>query len=214
MTAEGADAVPGQERVGRNSSDLSDVIACAGDDHDLSDRRSNHRHPQFRRTPLDRRLLVTGLSVIATEIGRPAFAQAASPPQLLLAQFAATLTAHDIDAFAALFADDYVNHQTSAAAPPPPAGTTPKQNTVGFFRARLTGLPDLKVSIEASVVSADSCAASYVYEGTHNGTYFGVAPTGRKLRFTSCDIFTVRGGKLFEHWGMGDAAGVLAQLKA
>ena len=43
--------------------------------------------------------------------------------------------------------------------------------------------------------------------GTHGGTYFGIAPTGRPLRFTSCDIFLVRNGLIAEHWGMGDIAG-------
>jgi predicted ester cyclase len=56
-------------------------------------------------------------------------------------------------------------------------------------------------------------AASFVYTGTHNGIYFGVAPTGKALRFTSCDIFRVQDGLIAEHWGMGDIAGVLAQLR-
>jgi predicted SnoaL-like aldol condensation-catalyzing enzyme len=34
------------------------------------------------------------------------------------------------------------------------------------------------------------------------------------LRFTSCDIFRVADGKIAEHWGMGDIAGTLAQLKS
>jgi len=38
--------------------------------------------------------------------------------------------------------------------------------------------------------------------------------TGRALRFTSCDIFRVQDGLIVEHWGMGDLAGVAAQLKA
>jgi hypothetical protein len=42
----------------------------------------------------------------------------------------------------------------------------------------------------------------------------GVAPTGRKLRFTSCDIFAVRNELIAEHWGMGDIAGVLAQIRS
>jgi steroid delta-isomerase-like uncharacterized protein len=134
--------------------------------------------------------------------------------QQLAEQFAATLSAHDMTAFADLFAGDYVNHQTSAAAPPPPAGKSRKQLTVDFFAARLAGMPDLTVSIEAMVAAGDKVAASFVYTGTHSGTYFGVPPTGRKLRFTSCDIFAVRDGKIVEHWGMGDIAGILAQLKA
>ena len=128
-------------------------------------------------------------------------------------RFAAALSAHDMAAFADLFAEDYVNHQKSAAAPAPPAGKSPKQATLAFFQARLTGIPDLRVSVEASLASGDKAAASFVYEGAHGGVYYGVAPTGRPLRFTSCDIFRVRDGRIAEHWGMGDIAGVLAQLK-
>jgi steroid delta-isomerase-like uncharacterized protein len=134
------------------------------------------------------------------------------PARKLAEQFAATLSRHDIDAFAALFSDSYVNHQMSAAAPRA-AGTIPKQATVAVFTGRLKGLPDLEVAIEAMVASEDKVAASFVYTGTHQGVYLGVPPTGRKLRFTSCDIFTVKDGLIVEHWGMGDIAGTLAQMK-
>ncbi|PCE25159.1 hypothetical protein BWP39_11580 [Paraburkholderia acidicola] len=142
----------------------------------------------------------------------PLHAQSAQSAQDVATRFAATLSAHDIDAFAALFSGQYVNHQLSAAATPP-AGVSNKTATVNFFRARLTGLPDLNVTIETTVIDGDKCAASFVYEGTHEGIFFGVAPTGKKLRFTSCDIFRVADGLIVEHWGMGDIAGVLAQLK-
>ena len=132
----------------------------------------------------------------------------------LASRFAATLSAHDMTAFAALIANDYVNHQTSAATRPPPADRSMKQNTVNFFAARLAAMPDLAVTVEAVVANADQVAASFVYTGTHGGVYFGIAPTGRTLRFTSCDIFRVRDGQLAEHWGMGDLAGLLAQLRA
>jgi predicted ester cyclase len=111
-----------------------------------------------------------------------------------------------------LFADNYVNDQTSAAAPAP-FGVSAKQATVAFFRHRVEALAGLKVSIEASLAQGDLCAASFVYEGVHQAVYYGIAPTGRKLRFTSCDIFKVADGAIVEHWGMGDIAGVLAQLK-
>ncbi len=158
---------------------------------------------------MDRRLFIVG-AVAGGAVAAPALAQ---ENRSLVDRFAATLSAHDIAAFAALFADDYVNYQVSAAAPAPPAGKTPKQGSVDFFAARLAGIPDLKVTVEASVITADKVAASFVYSGTHGGTYFGIAPTGRPLRFTSCDIFLVRNGLIAEHWGMGDIAGVLAQLR-
>ena len=159
-----------------------------------------------------RRTLISGAALVATApfILRTAKAASAS----IVDRFAATLNAHDLDAFAALFADDYVNHQRSAAAPPPPAGALPKTATVNFFAARLKGLPDLKVTIQASLAEADKAAASFLYEGTQQGPLYGVPPTGKRLGFTSCDIFRVTDGKIAEHWGMGDIAGVMAQLKA
>jgi steroid delta-isomerase-like uncharacterized protein len=161
---------------------------------------------------MDRRLLIATAATTTFALAVPAVAQE-SGAKSLPEHFASTLSAHDISAFAALFADDYVNHQVSAAAPPPPPDKSPKQATVGFFAARLAGIPDLQVAVEATVASDDMVAASFVYTGTHTGTLFGVAPTGRSLRFTSCDIFRVKNGQCAEHWGMGDIAGVLTQLR-
>jgi steroid delta-isomerase-like uncharacterized protein len=164
---------------------------------------------------MNRRIVLSALATGGAGIAVAAHAQGGSSDGEGMAEkFAATLTAHDMAAFAALFADDYRNHQTSAAAPPPPPGKSQKQASVDFFAARLAGMPDLVVTVEAVVAATDKVAASFVYTGTHGGVFFGVPPTGRKLRFTSCDIFSIRDGKLAEHWGMGDIAGVLAQLKA
>lgn len=163
---------------------------------------------------MDRKIALLGLGTGAVALACPVSAQSqVRTPRQLVEQFAAALTAHDIEALAALFADDYVNHQMSAAAPAPASGTTAKQGTVGFFAARLKGMPDLNVSIEALVAGEDRCAASFVNTGTHKGTYLGVPPTGKSLRFTSCDIFRAADGKIVEHWGMGDIAGQLAQMK-
>jgi predicted ester cyclase len=163
---------------------------------------------------MDRRALMTGAALAGSTLALPAVAQDADSSLSVAKRFAATLSGHDITAFAALFADDYVNHQVSAAAPPPAAGKAPKQATVEFFAARLTGIPDLQVAVEAVVSSPEKVAASFVYTGTHGGPLFGVAPTGRRLRFSSCDIFALRNGLIVEHWGMGDIAGVLAQIRS
>ncbi len=93
---------------------------------------------------MDRRGALTGL--LGAAVLMPEVARAAARTASELAEaFAATLSAHDMEGFAALFAEDYVNHQLSAAAPAPPPGMSSKQATVGFFTARLKGLPDLKV---------------------------------------------------------------------
>jgi predicted ester cyclase len=132
--------------------------------------------------------------------------------QKILEQFAASLSAHDLKAFGNLFAETFVNHRTGAAAPPTDAKEG-KQLVLAMFAARLKALPDLTVKIEAMVATDDDAAASFVFEGTHAGVYLGFEPTGRRLRFTSCDIFAIRGGRIAEHWGVGDIAGVIAQLR-
>ena len=161
---------------------------------------------------MQRRQFLSSAALVAAAAAIPDAAEA-EDAGAVVERFAAALSAHDMAAFADLFAEDYVNHQRSAAAPAPPAGKSPKQATLAFFQARLTGVPDLRVSIETSLASGDKAAASFVYEGAHGGVYYGVAPTGRPMRFTSCDIFRVRDGRIAEHWGMGDIAGVLAKLK-
>jgi hypothetical protein len=84
----------------------------------------------------------------------------------LARQFAPTLSAHVSDGFAALFAKEYINHQTGAAAPLPAAGVTPKQGSVAFFAARLKGIPDLKVAIEVPVAQAKLAPCTLWVNGT------------------------------------------------
>jgi predicted ester cyclase len=164
---------------------------------------------------MHRRLILTAAALATPALALPARAQDAAANRQIAERFASTLTAHDMTAFATLFGDEYVNHQISAAAPPPPPnGKSAKLGTVDFFAARVGGIPDLKVAIEAIVADPEKVAASFAYTGTHGGTYFGIKPTGRAIRFTSCDIFAIRGGLIVEHWGMGDIAGILAQLRA
>jgi len=155
-----------------------------------------------------RSFIVGAAAAAAPGLSVPASAADASIAQ----KFADALNAHDIEAFAGLFADDYVNHQLSVAAPPP-AGMSAKAATLAFFAARLKAMPDLKVTVQTTVAEDDRVAASFVYEGRHEGVYYGVEPTGRRLWFMSCDIFRVANGRIAEHWGMGDIAGIVAQLK-
>ena len=70
----------------------------------------------------NRREAVAAVGLLAAGgLASPVFAESGSLTTSLAERFAETLSAHDIDRFAALFSDNYVNHQASAAAPPPPA---------------------------------------------------------------------------------------------
>nr|WP_277397733.1 ester cyclase [Paraburkholderia sp. Ac-20347] len=153
------------------------------------------------------------MKVSAVAATAPAAIVSAQGAADIPALFASILTAHDIDAFAALFSPDYMNHQFSAANARPPLGTKAKEVAIGLYRSRLVGMPDLKVTVEKSLLTIDSCAASFLYEGTHKALCMNVPPTGKRVRFSSCDIFRISNGLIVERWGMGEIAGLMAQLK-
>src|ERR1700750_520155 len=109
---------------------------------------------------MDRRKLLQSVTLAGPPLAvpplvTPALADATNAAAPLIEKFAATLSAHDLTAFAALFSYNYVNNHLRAPTPPPPQGRSPKQGTVAVFTARLAGIPDLKVEIEATVASGN-----------------------------------------------------------
>src|SRR6476469_658035 len=91
----------------------------------------------MNRRNLLKTVTLAGSALAVPALVAPALADEKNAAAPLIEKFAATLSAHDLTAFAALFSDNYVNHQLSAAAPPPPQGKSPKQGTVAVFTARL-----------------------------------------------------------------------------
>ncbi len=88
---------------------------------------------------MNRRLFISSAATAAGVLAMPAMAKEEGTKSLL-DRLSVALSSHDITAFAALFAEDYVNHQVSAAAPAPAPGKSPKQVAVDFFAARLAGI--------------------------------------------------------------------------
>jgi steroid delta-isomerase-like uncharacterized protein len=158
---------------------------------------------------MERRSLLAGMTLAVAAAGA---ARAGAPGNMAQA-FAAALSSHDLNEFAALFADDYVQHQTSAAVQPQTAGLSAKQATLNYFAARLAALPDLQVTADPVVVADDMVAANFTYTGTHKAPYFGIPPSGKRVTFNSCDIFGMRQGLIAAHWGAADIAGLLKQLR-
>jgi steroid delta-isomerase-like uncharacterized protein len=90
---------------------------------------------------------------------------------------------------------------------------------VGPDRARAALLsmwaafPDLRVSIGELVAEGDRVVAKVTYTGTHRGTFLGVQPTGRSIRFTGVELAVVRDGLIArEAWHVIDHAEILEQL--
>jgi steroid delta-isomerase-like uncharacterized protein len=60
----------------------------------------------------------------------------------------------------------------------------------GFYGALFEGFPDFFLDIRAKHVAADAVIVEGDFGGTHQGTWMGLAPTGRPARVPFCAIFT------------------------
>ena len=83
-----------------------------------------------------------------------------------------------------------------------------KQRLAGFF----TAMPDLAFTLDDLFAEGDRVVFRVTIQGTHEGTFLGVAPTGKQLTVTAIDIARLENGKIVDHWGQMDMAGLMRQL--
>lgn len=76
----------------------------------------------------------------------------------------------------------------------------------------LTGLPDIRMEVEATASAGDVAAARIWMIGTHRGELHGHAPTGRAMRVQGRPWARVRDGRIVEFWSLFDELGMLRQL--
>ncbi|MBN8231539.1 ester cyclase [Corallococcus macrosporus] len=82
------------------------------------------------------------------------------------------------------------------------------------YRQFLTAFPDIHFTFEDVFCEGDLVVGRGVIHGTHRGTFMGMAPTGRRVRWTGTRLFRVRGGQVTEGWINLDLLGLVAQLSA
>lgn len=112
----------------------------------------------------------------------------------------------DFDLLETLFADDFVDHT-------PQPGTTPDKDGVRVLYRRLRdAFPDFRPEIHWQTVDGDVVTTFKTYHGTHRGTFLGIEPTGRVIKFETVDAMRVRDGQIAEHWGVANLYSVVHQL--
>jgi steroid delta-isomerase-like uncharacterized protein len=108
-----------------------------------------------------------------------------------------------------LIAANYTHHDPST----PDLGRGPEgeKKRVAIYRG---AFPDLRFTIEDSLVEEDTVVLRWSAQGTHRGELNGIAPTGKKTTVTGITISRFAGHKLVEGWVYWDALGLLQQLGA
>ena len=86
------------------------------------------------------------------------------------------------------------------------------QGYIDLFTEMRAAFPDLKLTPEHLTADDDSVALAYTVEGTHQGEFQGIAPTGKRIKARGVQIARFVDGKLVERWGSSDELGILKQL--
>jgi steroid delta-isomerase-like uncharacterized protein len=114
----------------------------------------------------------------------------------------------NFDVFEKLFADDFVDHT------PQPNMTPDKSGARGLYRALREAFPDFHAVIHWQTAYGEIVTTFKTYHGTHQGSFLGVAPTGKKIHFEALDAMRVKNGKIAEHWGVANLFSLMQQIGA
>jgi steroid delta-isomerase-like uncharacterized protein len=103
--------------------------------------------------------------------------------------------------------DDVVMHHPSA--PEPIRGREAVHEFLAQFRA---GMSDLHLTIEDAADGEDAVALRWTARGTHDGSLFGLPPSGNELHIRGISFFRFEGDRIAEDWIEENTLDVLQQL--
>lgn len=95
--------------------------------------------------------------------------------------------------------------------PDPMRGPAGYLAIIGMMRG---GFPDIQWTLEETIAEGDKVAARFTMRGTHQGTFFGVPPTGKKIAVQAMNFYRLFGGQFVEERGQPDLLGLLQQIGA
>ena len=80
-------------------------------------------------------------------------------------------------------------------------------------RTWLAGFPDLVVKNVAFICEDDLVAVHWQAQGSHQGEFKGINPTGKPVSYAGVTIYHIKEGKIVEYWAYLDMQHVLEQLR-
>jgi steroid delta-isomerase-like uncharacterized protein len=77
-----------------------------------------------------------------------------------------------------------------------------------------SGFPDIQWTLEEMIAEGEKVAARFTMRGTHQGPFFGVPPSGKKIAVQALNIYRFADGKIVEERGQPDLLELLKQIGA
>ena len=121
--------------------------------------------------------------------------------------FADIMQGGQLHLIAALFTPDVVGHDPGQEF----RGRAALTHGLASLRA---AFPDLQFTVEDMVADGDKVAVRYTGQGTQQGLFRGIPPTGKRMCYTGILIWRFAAGQIAEHWAEPDLLGLLQQLGA
>jgi steroid delta-isomerase-like uncharacterized protein len=82
---------------------------------------------------------------------------------------------------------------------------------VGYFQS---AFPDFFWTVEDQVAEGDKVTTRFTFGGTHQGEFFGVPASGKRVEISGINVDRFEGGKLVEEWASYDLLGAMRQMGA
>lgn len=101
---------------------------------------------------------------------------------------------HDMEAFVAAFPDDW------------------RENVQRSFGSVTDAFPDIHITPSKLIAEGHTVALRWAAQATHLGSWQGIAPTGKVVKWTGLDLYTLTDGKITGVVREQDTLGLLRQL--
>jgi predicted ester cyclase len=108
--------------------------------------------------------------------------------------------------FPEIFHSQYVSH---TSPPGMEAGVVQAESLRDFLT---TVFSDVEYELVRVVGEDDMVAAQTICRGTHTGHGLGFEPTGKAFAADQMHFLRIEDGRIAEHWGVRDDAGMMRQL--
>jgi steroid delta-isomerase-like uncharacterized protein len=133
-------------------------------------------------------------------------------PKQLISRFVEELwNERRLDVADAIFADDCVTHQLRSGVPMDAVPRGP-QAIKDHVKAWIANFPDLRFSIEQMLSEGDRVVTQLLMEGTHQGPWLGIPPSGKKMQIRMFTVHRIAQGKIVEDWVLVESLGLFQQL--
>lgn len=121
-------------------------------------------------------------------------------------QFYKAFDNRNIEQALALLAPNFVAHIAGVNEPLDSEGF--RQFGLAFYLAFTDG----QHSFDEVIVEGNKVVTCGRFTAMHLGEFQGIPPTGKQIKLSIMHIDRVEDGKIVEHWGQGDALGLMQQL--